>query len=287
MPKNLDIVIPDGRLAIDENIGLQYLSQYVAECQQLEMGMPFKSLGYGRMRKASAVQVVEVEAVSKIVEVQNPKKSFIKDKIAIVDLRGVIRSQDGMYSYGTRTKGDQLLAAKKDVIGALFRIDSGGGYMDGAEAMIAAMREFGKPMVALSNLSASAAYMIACECDQVFAETEFSEFGSIGVYITLDKQMRELVNKYLDFAYSEKSPNKNKAYRDYLKDENLEGFVADATHADTMFMKQVRANRRLHGKTEETLSGGMFKALDAKERVLIDDIKNVSEAISIIQKLAA
>lgn len=274
----LSIIIPDGKLAINEAWGLSLLSNYAADLQKLECKVPYKELGYGKRRK---------ESVTKVVEVQNPKKTFVKDKIAVVDLRGMIRSEDGLYSFGTRTKGEQLLAVKKDVIGALFRIDSGGGYMDGAEAMISAMREFGKPIVTLSSLSASAAYMIASESDQIYAETEFSEFGSIGVYITLDKQMRELVNKYMDFAYSTKSQNKNKSYRDYLKDSNMEGFIADATHADDMFMKLVATNRQLKEGKEETLAGGMFSAKDAIKRGLIDGISNVEKSFQTIQKLAA
>lgn len=278
MEQELSIIIPDGKLAIDETYGFRLLSQYAHDLQQIKNGVPYAELGYGERRK---------ESLTKVIEVQNPKRSFVKDKIAVVDLRGLIRSEDGMYSFGTRTKGDQLLSVKKDVIGALFRIDSGGGYMDGAEAMISAMREFGKPIVTLSSLSASAAYMIASESDQIFAETEFSEFGSIGVYITLDKYMRELVNKYMDFAYSEKSQNKNKSYRDYLKDANLEGFIKDATHADEMFMKLVATNRQLKEGKEETLAGGMFSAKDSIKRGLIDGISNIEKSLMTIQKLAA
>lgn len=276
---DIELLIPDGRLAIEETYGFNLLSKFLSEMAMLEAGVPYSEMGFGERR---------AESTTKIVEVQNQKKDFIKDKIAVVDLRGLIRADDTFYSYGTRTKGEQLLEAKDDVIGALFRIDSGGGYSDGAEVMISAMREFGKPIVALSgSTTASAAYMIASEAQQIFAETEFSSFGSIGVYITLDKTMRELINKNLLFAYSEKSQNKNRPQREFLASGEIKEYIKEATQYDEAFMKLVKTNRMLGDNKEETLSGGMWTRDEARKRGLIDGKSNIQESLKVIQKLAA
>lgn len=273
-----NIIIPQGRLAIDLAYGRKILNNYFLELDQINAGIPFSELGIGEKRAAS---------LPKYMEVPNDKKPFLKDQIAIVNLSGMITANDGFSSYGTRRVGDELVANKRNVIGALFLINSGGGYMDGAEAMISAMREFDKPIVALSSFAGSAAMMIASEADQIFAETEFSEFGSIGVYIDLNKQFKDMYKTYVESAYSDKSQNKNRAFRDWIENDDLSGFVKQATEADDMFMGLMKQNRKLDASTkEETLSGGMFYAKDAMKRGLIDGISNKEKSILSIQKLS-
>src|SRR5688500_9408154 len=105
--KQAEITIPDGKLAIDINYGFRLLSKFTSELQFIQSGIPYSELGYGERRAASK---------TKIVEIQNTKKPFIKDKIAIVDISGLIRSDDTMYSYGMKTKAAELLSIKNDVI---------------------------------------------------------------------------------------------------------------------------------------------------------------------------
>jgi len=275
-----NIIIPQGRLAINLAYGQKLINDYLFELDQVSNGVPYAELGIGERRAAS---------LPKMVETPNDKKPFKNDRIVVVTLNGMIKADDGWSSYGTRTVGEKLIEAgrDKDVIGALFKINSGGGYMDGAEAMIAAMREFGKPIITLASYAGSAAYMIASESTQINAETDFSEFGSIGVYIDLNKQFKDLYKQYVETAYSENSPNKNKAFRDWLENDDLSGFVKQATEADDMFMGLIKKNRKLTASTkEETLSGGMFYAKDAQARGLIDGISNNAKSISTLQKLS-
>lgn len=274
-----NIIIPQGKIAINLEYGRKLLNQYFLDLDQAQ-SISKKMIVQMMAERKAATQ-------PKIVEVPNDRKPFLKDQIAIVNLNGMIRADDGWSSAGTRSIGEKLVEQKKNVIGAIFKISSGGGYMDGAEAMVSAMREFDKPIVVLSPYAASAAYMIASEADQINAETEFSEFGSIGVYIELDKEFKELYKEYVESAYSEKSPEKNKAFRDWVFNDDLSGFVKQATQADDMFMGLVNTNRTLEGSTkEETLAGGMFYAKDAKKRGMIDGFSNMEKSVLTIQKLS-
>lgn len=273
------LIIPQGRIAIDLSYGRKILSDYLFEVDQMNAGVPFAELGISERRAAT---------MPKVIEVQNDKKDFVKDKIAIINISGMIRAEDGMSSYGTRTIGEKLIESKKNVIGAILKINSGGGYMDGAEAMISAMREFGKPIVTITGNAGSAAYMIAAESKMIFAETEFSQVGSIGVYIDLNKQFKEFFKNNIETAYSETSQNKNKAFRNYIENDDLSGFITMATEADSYFMNHVTTKRKLNPNSkEESLSGGMFYAKDAKSRGLIDDYNiTLERAISSLQMLS-
>ena len=274
-----NIIIPQGRLAMSLQYGQRLLNQYFLDLDQAQTISKKLVVSMLAERKAATLP--------KIVEVPNDKKPFLKDQIMVVNLNGMIRADDGWSSVGTRSVGEKLVEQKKNVIGAIFKINSGGGYMGGAEAMVSAMREFDKPVVVVSSYAASAAYMIASEADQINAETEFSEFGSIGVYIELDKELKELYKQYVDVAYSEDSPEKNKAFRDWILNDDLSGFVKQATDADQMFMNLIKSNRELDSKLkEETLSGGVFYAKDAKSRGLIDGFSTMEKAVSTVQKLS-
>lgn len=271
------LIIPEGKLAIVFTYGLHALSKHIHNLQLMEAGVDL----------APIMAAAKARSATKIIQVENDKKSYKKDKIAVVNLSGVMQKDDGWCSNGTASKGAELLELKNDVIGAIFNIDSGGGYMDAAESMISDMREFGKPIVVRTNYAGSAAYMIASEANQILGTSDFAEVGSIGVYFELNSKFREAYKNMVVTAYSRKSQNKNKAFRDWIDADDLSGYVEQATVADEMFMNLVSNNRKLkESKAEETLSGGMFFAEDARQRGLIDGIGDSSKAISLIQKLS-
>jgi ClpP class serine protease len=271
-------LIPTGKIAMEPKYGANLMQSYLSELMQIAMGIPAANMGYGDRKAASIVQTIEVK---------NDKNKFSSDKIAIVNINGMIRGEDGLCSIGMATMADQLLKEKNNVTGAIFKINSGGGYMDGAEMMIAAIREFGKPTVSIGHFMGSAAYMIASETNQILAQTEMSEFGSIGVLIELNKEFKNEYKEKVDVIYAETSADKNEAFRKWLNDD-LTGYIQLANEADKFFMKLVKRNRDLKGEDnviKETLAGKMFYADDAKERGLIDGRGDNNKAISLIQKL--
>lgn len=286
-----NLIFPTGTLAVDPDYGIQVLTNYLFEISQVKAGVPFKELGISDRREASRVKIVSGDELLgndiSINEVTNGSKFGGKDKIAIVNISGLIQAEGGMSSVGMSQMADELLKQKNNVIGALFKINSGGGYTDGAEIMSAAIQEFGKPSVTVSNYAGSAAYMIASHTQQILAVSDLSSFGSIGVYYELNKVFRDKYNEMIDTAYSDHSPEKNSEWRQYLAGD-LSGFVKLATAKDKMFMQLVRNNRMLDSSelTSETLLGGMFHAKEAKKRGLIDGSGDNGKAYSLIQKLS-
>lgn len=283
-----NLIIPQGYLAIDPDYGISLITNYLFELQQIKAGVPFKELGIGERRAATNVQVIHLPIGNDfgVTEVVSQNKSNSRDKIAVLNISGMIQAQDGMSSIGMATMADQLLKEKNNVVGALVKINSGGGYTDGAEIMSAALKEFGKPTVTVSNFAGSAAYMIASHTNEILALSDMSSFGSIGVMYELNKSFRDKYVQLIESVYSEDSPAKNDEWRKWLLGDSS-GFQKLATQKDGMFMNTVRTNRKLEpgDLTKETLLGGMFHAKEAKKRGLIDGIGDNSRAFSIIQKL--
>lgn len=107
--------------------------------------------------------------------------------IAVVEVKGNIFS-------GSLAGATQVVPAlreafeRKDVAGIIVRIDSGGGAPSEAERINAALEELkskhkDKPVVAvIESVGASAAYMIALHCDEIYAG-RYSLVGSIGAVL--------------------------------------------------------------------------------------------------------
>jgi len=108
--------------------------------------------------------------------------------VAVVQVKGNIFS-------GSLAGATQVVPAlraafeRSDVAAIIVRIDSGGGAPSEAERINAAIEELrekhkDKPIVAvIESIGASAAYMIALHCDEIYAG-RYSLVGSIGAIIT-------------------------------------------------------------------------------------------------------
>ncbi len=204
--------------------------------------------------------------------------------IAIVSQSGIMTSEDGWCNVGMSTYDTIMrsLYSNSKVDGIIVKQDSGGGYVDAGAIWHNTIADRNKPVVVLSNFLGSAAIMGTLPADEIIAQTNLSEFGSIGVYTTLSKQGLEYYkNNYID-VYSKHSPEKNKDFRDALKG-NFETLTESVTKTDEQFMGLVKKYRDI--KDKETLLGAMFQAQDAKNRGLIDSVGTLNYSLKRINSL--
>ena len=113
--------------------------------------------------------------------------------IAIVNLNGVITVDGGMSSYGMTQLSEYMLELSKDENIKGFGIlgNSGGGSTMGVEIMTDAIAEIRKTkpvdfLVRKGGITCSAAYAIASSCENIYAESEMSTFGSCGTMIKFE-----------------------------------------------------------------------------------------------------
>lgn len=218
-------------------------------------------------------------------------------KIAIIPLHG------SMIKYGTACAygADEIAAAIDDaandsqVTGLVLDIDSGGGAVDAIAPLVDAIQRaqgMGKPVVASCDLCASAAYYVACHCDEIMANNTISaEFGSIGVMMSFPDYAKyyEKEGIKVHTIYSNLSEYKNQPF-ELAKEGKYE--LIKAEQLDPLarkFQETVKACRegKLDEKVEGILSGKVFFAEDALKNGLIDSIGSEQKAIDRCRELAA
>lgn len=140
-----------------------------------------------------------------------------KGSSAIIPVHGTLLKYGTMCSYGTTEYADMVREAvdSNNISSVILDIDSGGGSVDAIAPMLDAIsyaRTSGKSVVAYCDLCASAAYYIACHCDEIIASNEVSsEFGSIGVMMSFMDYAKyyEKAGVKLHTVYSNLSDYKN------------------------------------------------------------------------------
>jgi len=223
---------------------------------------------------------------------------------AIFPLIGPMLKYGTLCSYGTLEIAEAIkeAAKHKNIDSFLLNIDSGGGSVDAIPPMIDAIKfaqSMGKPVVALVDLCASAAYYTAIYCNEIIADNDLSsEIGSVGVMMSFTDYQKYYKEKNIEqhIVYSNLSDWKNLTYRkaitdtkegedpesryDLLKSEELDPLAEQ-------FQTAVRNRRsdKLKTDTEGILSGRMFFAKKAVEKGLIDGIGDISIALKRAKKL--
>lgn len=217
-------------------------------------------------------------------------------KIAIIPLHG------SMIKYGTACAygADEIAAAIDDaandsqVTGLVLDIDSGGGAVDAIAPLVDAIQRaqgMGKPVVASCDLCASAAYYVACHCDEIMANNTISaEFGSIGVMMSFPDYAKyyEKEGIKVHTIYSNLSEYKNQPFElakegkyELIKAEQLDPLARKFQNA-----VKTRREGKLDEKVEGILSGKVFFAEDALKNGLIDSIGSEQKAIDRCRELA-
>lgn len=212
--------------------------------------------------------------------------------VGIVSIMGPMLKYGDICSYGS----DELVAFAKafddepNIIGQIWRMDSGGGSVSAIAPYLDFLKSAKKPVVTLSEMSASANYYIASATDYIFAENNISAmFGSIGVMVEFADFRKYYEEKGIKVhtIYADESTHKNLAFQkalegDYkaIKDEMLNPLAVK-------FQQHVRAQRKGLKDVEGVLNGKMFYAEEAKSIGLIDDIGNLEAAIDKVKFLAS
>ena len=219
-----------------------------------------------------------------------------KGSTAIIPLKGVMLKEDTYCDYGTNTISSIMLEAvsSENINSIILDIDSGGGSVDAISPMVFAIQKSqaaGKPVLALADMAASAAYYVASFTDHIMASNNISSsFGSIGVMISFQdvQPYYEKLGVKFHNVYAPESNYKHKAFNLMLKGKYEEIQKESLSPLARGFQKNVRKNR--NGKINLTvpgiLNGRMFFAEKAKAFGLIDTIGNIDLALEKIHQMS-
>ena len=116
---------------------------------------------------------------------EDPAPAVEREKVVhVLPIRSILTKHDqNCGPVGTRTLANRLLEADGDqsVIGHILLIESGGGQASAVPEMTDTILKCTKPIVVwIDGMAASAAYYIACYCDQIIASRDMDWVGSIG-----------------------------------------------------------------------------------------------------------
>jgi protease-4 len=211
-------------------------------------------------------------------------------EIFVQPLRGVMmKHTTASGTIGTRTMAANLLSAdkKKEVIGHILLIESGGGQAAAVPELSNAIKQLTKPIVAYVDGSmCSAAMYVGSYCKQIIASRDADSIGCIGTVIEIGgfpKFNREPDGYTYARIYADGADEKNDEYEAALtgdfklvKERILNPF-------NEQFKADIRANRP--NVKDEHLKGRTFKASEVIG-TLIDSIGAFDSAVQTVIDLS-
>lgn len=213
------------------------------------------------------------------------------EQIGVVEIFGAMSKYGGMCSYGTKDYAEMInqLAADSAVAGIIIDFDTPGGTVSSVsvleEAIVNAKKS--KPLIVIADMLCSAGYWAACKADYVFAKSELSEIGSIGVLSQIvdvsEQQKKEGVKVHI--ITPPESSYKVVAYTEALKGNYAPIISEQLSPLAIMFQENVSSNRNINTDVEGVLSGKVFYAKDAIKAGLVDEIGNFNDAVNKIREL--
>ncbi len=252
----------------------------------------FVTVGCGP--KAFLVRPVPLQQKLQEREIERDKGWFITDKIAVIDVDGLMinRQKWGLIQKGENPVSlfvEKLDRARNDryVKAVVLRLNSPGGTVGASDIMYHKLREFrqksNKPVVAcMLSIATSGAYYLACGCDGIVAQPG-SVTGSIGTIvqtISLAGTMEKLGIKAVAIKSGELKDIASPLHD--LSEEEREVLQGIITQFYEQFLEVVTDGRKKleQQKLRELADGRVYTAKEALEEGLIDKVGYPADAIA-------
>lgn len=215
-------------------------------------------------------------------------KLATKDNIAVIGLAGSLMKHQSSYGDSTSTvlarRKLKAAASNPDIAGILLVIDSPGGTVAGTQALADEVTAAGKikPVWAYcDDLCASAAYWVASQAHQVFADRT-SIVGSIGTFAVIQdlsaKAAMEGVKVHVVKAGAFKGSG---APGTEITAELLAEFKDRVDSLNEHFIQGVATGRKLTLDEARILADGrVYVGIAAKSRRLIDGVQSLDQTFS-------
>lgn len=270
-------------------------------CVRLYLGLAMSSIMLvGCGPAAFQVELVPTRQRLKETQIQRDKGRFVSDKIAIIDVDGLLinRRKGGWMRTGDNPvslfveKLDRA-AADRNVKAVVLRLNSPGGTVTASDIMYHSLREFkrktGKPVVAsILGLGCSGAYYLACGCDGIIAQPS-SVTGNIGTIFqtfSVAGTMEKIGVKSVTIKSGELKDIASPLHDMSDKERKvLQGIIEDLYQ---QFLTVVKEGRKAIGerKLRDLADGRVFVAKEALKEGLIDRIGYVSDGIEWAKEMA-
>jgi protease-4 len=201
----------------------------------------------------------------------------IGDKVAVIDIVGVISRTDTVIDQIHQYRDDQTVKA------IVLRINSPGGSVAPVQEIYSELRKLEKPIVAsMGSTAASGGYYIAAIADEILANPG-TLTGSIGVIMqfTKLKGLYEKIGLEQQVIKSGKFKDTGSPVRD-MTDEERELLQVTLDDVHNQFIDAVFEGRQAHLTREEIVTladGRVFSGQQAFGHKMVDQLGNLPDAI--------
>ena len=212
-----------------------------------------------------------------------PGRFAFGDKIAIVEIKGVITQSSGIIEEINQYQEDEGVKA------IILRIDSPGGGVGPAQEIhreILKVKSKKKVVTSMGSVAASGGYYIACASDLIVANPG-TITGSIGVmmeFTNIEELFKKIgikgvvlksgEHKDIGSPFREMTPEEKKIIQE----------VIDNVHQQ--FIQAVAKGRKMdQAKVMQIADGRILTGEQAKQIGLVDQIGNLQDAIDIVAKM--
>jgi protease-4 len=213
-----------------------------------------------------------------------PGRFAYGDKIAIIEIRGVITQSSGIIEELNQYQEDEGVKA------IILRIDSPGGGVGPAQEIhreILKVKSKKKVVTSMGSVAASGGYYIACASDLIIANPG-TITGSIGVimeFANIEELFKKIgikgvvlksgEHKDIGSPFREMTPEEKKIIQE----------VIDNVHQQ--FVQAVAKGRKMdQEKVMQIADGRILTGEQAKQIGLVDQIGNLQDTIDIVAKMA-
>ena len=275
----------------DEYIELQN-AQTFADCHLVDT-VVYREQMDEILRIMSGSKDYKLMTTAKLAQVERPKAK-LPNRIAVLYAEGQIEGDDGE---GITAKEilKQMKEIKKDdqVKAVVFRVNSPGGSADASEEIWHGVKDLqakGLPVVvSMSDLAASGGYYISCAADYIYAEPT-TLTGSIGIFGTIPnvKKIRDKVGLDIDGVGTHKHSTMglNMIYEG-MNSEEQAMMQAMIERGYDLFTRRCADGRKMsQDDIKKIAEGRVWLGKDAKQIGLVDDMGNMSDAITKAAELA-
>lgn len=215
--------------------------------------------------------------------------------IARIDVAGTLMKQQSSFG-GTSTvqlrRDIREAAADPDVSAILLTVDSPGGTVAGTEdlaAEVLAARRKKMVWAHADDLAASAAYWVASQAEEVWANGKTALVGSIGTLMTVYDLSSAAEKQGVKALVFGTGPLKGAGFPgSEVTEEQRNYFRSIVERTQKSFDAAVQKGRRLTDRQlADVRTGGVFLAEEAQERKLIDGVRPLAATIEALSVEAA
>lgn len=204
----------------------------------------------------------------------------VVDNIAVIAIDGAMYKKEfrgacgeSVVAYPNIVKAIDIAESDNNIDTILFRVDTGGGSVAGAEEVRFRIKNSPKKTITFyENLGASGGIWIFTASDEIYAAPT-TWLGSIGVVVAYEEEDEETKNKKIELV-SKNAPNKRCATNGDCREKMQ--IMIDEIEKDFFMVLEENTGFNQEQLVEIFQNGGIIKAEIAKEKGFIKDIRQFS-----------